>query len=488
MSLPLPKQLEDDLRSVPRYKPDKFSIEKLLESQESCLFDEVFGSQKPRRGQSSLNSRPPDDSPTSTEFTTVLTARLADTEKENRELRRQLAVATKEVIHLREERDRLNDLFEHSTDQASLIKKVKSDNAYLHKQLLEMEQFLADYGLVWVGGSKHSDGGTDHDDAEDKGQEPMDFDRFVSNIAELNARLLDEPTQVVTQVEGNLRRARLAHPEELFGHISVTLYRNGLMVKRGPFRPALSESYNSFVEDIMDGYFPSEFRNEAPDGVLIKVTDRRHDLYSAGAGGEMTEAQLLGRLPKTVVKDGHIVHVRDDIGVKLHVERSGDKDGSMAKCRSKESMLPAVSVGSAAGVAAPKGAVNSVRKADSGKRVHNITTCAHRAIDSAASASGGELLDDICTVQMKWPNGKDVFIVKMFASDIVGDLKHVLDDFLASTLRGSGCPVFSEYASDTLERMTIHSSHPPRALADSMSLRQAHLYPNGTVHVQLLSK
>jgi hypothetical protein len=480
MSLPLPKQLEDELNSVPRYKPEKFSIEKFLQnSPESLMFDEIFGGgQKKPVSKPSSSAASEGGTSSSSEFTTLLAGRLAGVEQENKELRRQLAMSSKHVIQLTEERQHLNELLEQSTDSASLVRKVKSENVHLHKQLMEMEKFLADYGLVWVGNSDRSVKETETD--ESAKQQDIDYDLFVQKVAELNSIIMSEPTQVVTQTDGNIRRARLAHPEEVFDNINVTIYSNGIMVKRGPFRPINSDSYNSFVCDIIDGYFPSEFRNEAPEGVILKLQDKRSEAYSAdgtsSSRAAMKESHFLNRLPKTIVRDGHIISVRGDIESKLSGDAKSDGKGTLTTSCSEPKL----------GVNCGAGGGKSHMRADSGKRVHNVKTYAQQSID-AACAGDGELVDDICTVQVKWPNGQDVFVLKMFASDLIDDLKSALHRHIMKCSR-DGDSLFEDYDADLLLRMSIRNSHPPRALASDMSLRNAYLYPNGTVHVQIANK
>ena len=82
------------------------------------------------------------------------------------------------------------------------------------------------------------------------------------------------------------------------------------MVQRGPFRSCDSASYASFLRDIMDGYFPSEFRGAHPDGVFLDLVDRSGQVYTPGCpddvSARMDKDQLLRRLPKTVIRKGQV--------------------------------------------------------------------------------------------------------------------------------------------------------------------------------------
>ncbi|NWT72313.1 UBX11 protein, partial [Prunella himalayana] len=87
----------------------------------------------------------------------------------------------------------------------------------------------------------------------------VDFDLILENIKDLNA-LVGEG---VPQVEHTARGARLRRPEPL----PLTLYRNGLVLGHGAFRPYQHPATQQCLQDIMDGYFPSELQPRYPDGV-----------------------------------------------------------------------------------------------------------------------------------------------------------------------------------------------------------------------------
>jgi UBX domain-containing protein 11 len=85
------------------------------------------------------------------------------------------------------------------------------------------------------------------------------------------------------------------------GHqrMPITVYRNGVMLRRGPFRalddastqvPVLHSIHTwvqpncsavilqAFLRDICDGFYPSELQDHFPNGVIWEVTDRRYDV------------------------------------------------------------------------------------------------------------------------------------------------------------------------------------------------------------------
>lgn len=49
-------------------------------------------------------------------------------------------------------------------------------------------------------------------------------------------------------------------------------YANGIMLFSGPFRPFSDPVTQQCVQDIHDGYFPSELQTKFPDGVPFVVS------------------------------------------------------------------------------------------------------------------------------------------------------------------------------------------------------------------------
>ncbi|NXG01682.1 UBX11 protein, partial [Sakesphorus luctuosus] len=87
----------------------------------------------------------------------------------------------------------------------------------------------------------------------------IDFDLILENIKYLNL-LAGEGT---SQIEHTLQGARLRQPEPL----PLTLYQNGIVMCNGAFRPYQDPSTQQCLQDIMDGYFPSELQPRYPDGI-----------------------------------------------------------------------------------------------------------------------------------------------------------------------------------------------------------------------------
>ncbi|NXJ69316.1 UBX11 protein, partial [Rostratula benghalensis] len=87
----------------------------------------------------------------------------------------------------------------------------------------------------------------------------IDFDLVLENVKDLNA-LAGEGISQIKHTPGG---ARLRQPNPL----SLTLYQNGIIMSNGPFRPYEDPSTQQCLQDIMDGYFPSELQVRYPDGI-----------------------------------------------------------------------------------------------------------------------------------------------------------------------------------------------------------------------------
>ena len=201
-------------------------------------------------------------------------------------------------------------------EDAEIVKDLTAENSTLKQKIQEMEAFLADYGLVWVGANQ---------------KDEIDVDLFIQKLRELRTRT-DGPEVV--------REGRKASfkPKEA---VRICIYRNGVLVKNGPFRSFASASGQTFVRDVVDGYFPTEFKSSHPDGVPFDIVDKSNELHQelsgsgrplgrrlrtladvngGGSGDVYTQVspdEFLTKLPTAVIKDGNVLDVRESIRNRL---------------------------------------------------------------------------------------------------------------------------------------------------------------------------
>lgn len=182
----------------------------------------------------------------------------------------------------------------------------------LRKEVSGMKAFLADYGLVWVGGPAPAPSG-------------VDAALLLKGLQELNAKVGDR------KIVKNGARAKFEAPPLL----RVTVFADGLLVGNGPARRF--EDADAFVKDVRDGYFPREFKTQHPDGIRLDVRDRTHEPMErtfAGAGHASgrkartlsdigaTDVRVgvdafLQKLPERTIVNGQPVDVREAVKARL---------------------------------------------------------------------------------------------------------------------------------------------------------------------------
>lgn len=247
---------------------------------------------------------------------------------------------------------------EKRADAAELrAKQLAEASREQERTLREIEGFLADYGLVWIGGSprrrpanssapaaprRPTSSGNDHALARSTSRPrtldplpqqqqstkkllaPFTFDaaKVKRNVAELNIVVGSDVARVQRGPDGVSHQLRVPDP------LRFVLYADGIFLLNGPFRSFSDDpSARVFVSDIADGYFPSELQKRHPEGVPLELVDRSAEQFDrsqppppchsttppAGsavgtAGSE--KARFERALPTVVIRNGSVVPVR----------------------------------------------------------------------------------------------------------------------------------------------------------------------------------
>lgn len=408
-------------------------------------------------------------------------------------------------------------------DKVNIMKKAQGDlspgeSRELEKKCLllqqhvhEMEAFLADYGMVWVG--EKSDTGSsyyndkssnDSDSEEDEGEVwrpetslshnavpdtaiattarsetvqskfTVDYDRLIENIKDLNVLAGEGVSKIHHTNDG----ARLRLPDP----VPLVFYANGIMLFSGPFRPFSDPVTQQCVQDIHDGYFPSELQTKFPDGVPFVVTDyrdtyfkdtRREVFRGAGQvlggetrpsrlvpesktteknhdsaptntpehtqlkiatqlpGAKMTVGQFLQKLPKSVVKDGKVIDIRNSVGENLTDGKGGQ---------------PAVTV-------VETDTVKDIKRRLEGSEDRRPMTPRN-----------------ITTLRVKSDTGNHTYILKMKFQETIRDLRKYID----------------LHRSSNSQPYNIVSAYPSKIFDDEkVSLLDAGLTPNAVLHLRV---
>ncbi|XP_008292359.1 UBX domain-containing protein 11 [Stegastes partitus] len=314
----------------------------------------------------------------------------------------------------------------------------------LQNQVDEMENFLSDYGLIWVGDQEATDS---VEDTSAGSSFRMNFDLVLQRIKDLNIVAGEGESFVQTTATG----AQLAKKDP----VQLRLYGNGIVMFDGPFRSYQEYSTQQCMQDLMDGYFPSELQERFPDGVPFEVHDRRDEEFvsrlpweafpgegqavcgrkaePAGSqlpGKKMTTDQFLNKLPKLVVKAGRVIDIRDPLRAILQ--------GSSPDAQSSSLIL--------------------------------IDTPALQAMTERTqtfNAVQPPSAHDVITLKMRSEDGNHTYAVKMCSSETVGQLRTYLDKHR----RGAGLPGYD-----------IISVHPQRCYDDDgQTLRSCGLTTNANL-------
>ncbi|XP_026149025.1 UBX domain-containing protein 11 isoform X2 [Mastacembelus armatus] len=327
----------------------------------------------------------------------------------------------------------------------------------LQNQVCEMESFLNDYGLMWVGDGESSNS-AEGEQTERGPRQPgtsvgrnfnMNFDLVLQRITELNILAGEGESFVQTTVTG----AQLTRKDP----VQLSLYRNGIIMFDGPFRSYQEHSTQQCMQDLMDGYFPSELQERFPDGVPFEVRDRRDEEFifrlpwdkfpgegqavcgggdessnvasSQTPGRKLTKDQFLNRLPKVVVKAGRVIDIRESLRATLQ----GSTDS-----KSSDSVIL---------IDTP--ALQAMKE-----RLQTFTS------DRPSSAH------DVITLKVKSEDGSQTYILKMCLSETVGHLRQHLAQH-----REGGLPDYD-----------IISAHPHSCYADDcQTLQSCGLTTNATL-------
>lgn len=499
---PIPKRLDEELNSIPKFKsrvePARRTVADILgDSVERAAYDEILGPLVNKRSpsitklasagfSSKLATAVSSATSSESDFTTTLLNRLADAEEETKSMRKQLVEKIKRLSLVEHENAKLRAVIDAPSHLIDELNLYKTENFNLEKQIVDMEEFLHDYGLEWVG-HKNPPNGEDKERIEVESlSDRLNYQDFSVKIEELNNLLSAEPSQVRTDSDG--KRARIVHASELFDSVRITFYSDGIMIRRGPFRESSSPSYSSFVRDIMDGFFPSEFRDEFPDGVLFHLIDKHTIKYLGSkdrADEAMSKDHFLGKLQKTVLRNGNIVSVRQDIADFIDsgstVTALSDVKLSGLSDASSSLQLQVKSISGKGGPIILR--TEAFLLSEAGESKSSVE-------ESEKSISRGDVLEysdrntSTATVQIRWVDGT-VLVAVMFAKDCVGCIRkeiiaHVKALNIAASI-GVDKNIDDRFEINDFE---LRSAYPPRILLDSMTLQEAELIPNGTVHAR----
>ncbi|XP_006883706.1 PREDICTED: UBX domain-containing protein 11 [Elephantulus edwardii] len=381
------------------------------------------------------------------------------------ELEQELKVQSAEIMAKDQKILALEDLVQklqnHGEGSLNREEELEATCLQLQRQIGEMERFLGDYGLQWVGEPMDQEDSEDKEIAEDSEKDWMttmkfwkpgdsvvppevDFDRLLASLKDLSELVVEGEAQV-TPVPGG---AKLHDLEP----IPLKLYRNGIIMFDGPFQPFHEPSTQRCLRDILDGFFPSELQRLYPGGVPFKVSDLRNQFYPEdgldlfpgegrvvgwqrirktsgrldNSGSRMTAEKFLNRLPKVVIRQGQVVDIRGPI-------RDALQNCCPLPVRIKEIMVETPAL----------------------------------AAERQRSQQSPEIpVPPFAMLRIKSENCEQAFLLMMWPSDTVGDVRSLLAK--ARAVDPSTFEIFSTFPP------TVYSD-------DTLTLQAAGLVPNATL-------
>ena len=409
---------------------------------------------------------------------TSMASRLTALEKSHRMLRTELVQKEREVL---EWKRKYESIAEAANDDgvvkaAEQMQEMQRANLQLRNHVHEMESFLQDYGLIWVGAAATGNAGstttssssttaTTNESLSANIGRRIDFVQFFRRLEELNHLAGDGKASIVK----NGRNARFQHDPE---KISLSVFQDGLFIRRGPFRPFADTKTQRFVSDVLDGYFPPEFKDDYPNGIIFDVKDNTSNTYDSAVnaamsstttgenhftafggqgnkiGGDsltsMSREEFLSRLPEKMITKGRVVSIRDSIASKLDGVDEEKEEGN-----SEDLSSNTVKIG-----ATP--ALSMLQR----------------------SATRGELHadDEVTTLRIKTLKGGSL-LLKMYFADTIGDLRaHVAQNMAKGR------------TSKDQQEFDLRTSYPSRIFRDDdITLLEAGLTPNAALIVQASS-
>uniref|UniRef100_A0A6J0UDV2 UBX domain-containing protein 11 isoform X1 n=1 Tax=Pogona vitticeps TaxID=103695 RepID=A0A6J0UDV2_9SAUR len=446
--------------SEKRTVPFKESIQN---EDEAVMMNEILGpgAQIPvsRPSCSNGTATKPGVAPTDMELMSCMMQKIASLEQQVKNQVQSIQLRDKKIKELEEEINILQKGKEESPG-SSRTKELEKLCLKLQRQIWEMERFLNDYGLIWVGE------GTDSPEALESPKEegsqpprgfwkpgeslvsgtPMNFDLIFENLKDLNA-LAGEGT---SQIEHTAVGARLRQLDT----IPLTFYQNGIVMFNGPFRSYEEPSTQQCLRDIMDGYFPSELQRRYPEGVPFQVTDKRDVFFKERQipesfpgmghvtdhskptriketneilGPKQTMEQFLNKLPKSLIQGGQVIDIRGEIRKILK---------GLGGARSHEVVL-----------------VETPSLSEMKKRLEE-----HRKEEASDLK--------VSTLRIRSENGEKTYVIKMAYAETIGDLRRYL----------------AQNRGEETEPYEILSTFPNRVYDDNlMTLEECGLVPNASL-------
>lgn len=425
----------------------------------------------------------PDSTPTDMDLMSSMMGRLSQLQLRNQFHEKELVEKDSRIKTLEKRIKFLENVDRAPATVNTKVRGLEKENQKLRRQLYDIEEFLADYGMMWLGqDSSDSENETESKipikslpnqawkpDASVPGHLDVNYDLILENIRDLNVLAGEGETKIHKTLDG----AKLKLPDP----VQLSLYANGILMFNGPFRPFTDPLTQICIKDLTDGYFPTELQKRYPEGCLFSVHDYRNLQYEEKTRKAFTgQGQVLGgntkpsRLVPSNLNYSQSTNTKQDSTHKSHI-KGISKDQFLSK-------LPSNVVKSGKVIDIRQAVSDMIRGESSIPNNHRIsvveTSVTENLRKSASSGTRGgritELSPDECTtLRIKHLDKTLVLVLKN--SDTIGDVRQHL----------------SEHSKDLITvKYDLLSPFPMRRFEDnSVTLLNAGLSPNALLHLQV---
>lgn len=260
------KQVLDIDAICPLYNPSNRSNRNVggKDDSEKSLFDAAFPLSRTRGGRPFLATN---GNPAPSGLQKSILVRLKKLEEVRRRNADLIATQRKEIQTLRD----IVATTKSDSARAEMTAEMREEIECLKKENEEMRDFLISQGIRWVGNRSNSTRGkgvecSEYEPLEEEGRpsetqaksgkDAVDINKFVQGVEQLNI-VVD---RLKVKSNGGYHRVPT---------VPLTIFADGIFLYRGPFRSFASS--RQFVDEVSNGYVPSEFKSKYPEGVQFQV-------------------------------------------------------------------------------------------------------------------------------------------------------------------------------------------------------------------------
>ncbi len=249
--------------------------------------------------------------------------------------------------------------------------------------------------------------------------------------------------------------------------MSLIFYQNGIFLKNGPLRPYSMPECRSFCNDILDGYFPFEFKDEFPEGLVFKVQDRTHALAPTSAFATVGGSATTGT-PSTA--SGGLPPPAEGSAVSAMVAPTSFGPKEQLSAEEFLRMLPNQVVAASGQVVSIRSDIAGLMGPSKAADIRLVPTDALQLLQQNPNLAG-----EITTLRIKYNDNVPPMLLKLHFDDTIGTLR----THLAEQRALCGAPPHAD--------LEIRTTFPNKTYADDThSLRHAGLIPNALLLVRAL--